>query len=130
MDVRPKSLRYALDGLPPGAGLRSVTADPSDAADRPALRVSLTEAVRRDGSPGVDFFDRPTFVILPLDLAAGRLEVDISSDLLPDAPDYARAFAGLAFAIADGCSTFEAVYVRPYNGLPDARFADLVVELR
>lgn len=86
--------------------------------------------MRRDGSPGVDFVDQPTFVILPLDLAAGRLEVDISSDLLPDAPDYARAFAGLAFAIADDCSTFEAVYIRPYNGLPEAHFAELVAELR
>jgi hypothetical protein len=131
VDVRPKSIRYVLDEVPPGAGLRSVVAEPSDAAGRPALRISLTEAVRRDGSPGVDFVDQPTFVVLPLDLAAGRLEVDICSDLLPDAPDYARAFAGLAFAIADDCSTFEAVYVRPYNGLtvaPDGVRAQRAVQ--
>jgi hypothetical protein len=112
-----RTTRYALDGLPEDATLRSVTAEPSDAAGRPALRIALTEAVRRDGKPGVDFVDQPTFVILPLDISAGRLEVDISSDLLPDAPGLARAFAGLAFAIAPDCSTFEAVYVRPYNGM-------------
>ena len=50
-------------------------------------------------------------------MSAGRLEVDLISDLLPDAPDYARGFAGLAFAISGDSSTFEAVYVRPYNGL-------------
>ena len=117
MDAGPESIQYALADVPPGATLRSVTAEPSDVAGRPALRISLTEAVRREGKPGVDFVDQPTFVILPLDLAAGRLEVEISSDLLPNAPDHARAFAGLAFAIAADCSSFEAVYVRPYNGL-------------
>jgi hypothetical protein len=117
MDVRPDRTMYALADVPTGATLRSVTAEPSDAAGRPALRISLTEAVRRNGTAGVDFVDQPTFLLLPLDVSAGRLEVDLIADLLPDAPDYARAFAGLAFAIADGCSTFEAVYVRPYNGL-------------
>jgi hypothetical protein len=117
MDVPTQRSVYALDALPEGSLLRSVVAESSEAAGRPALRVSLSEAVRRDGTPGVDFVDQPTFVILPLDLPAARLEVDICSDLLPDAPEYARAFAGLAFAIAPDCSTFEAVYVRPYNGL-------------
>ena len=117
MDVRPERTQYALTEVPPRATLRSVIAEPSDVAGRPALRISLTEAVRRDGTAGVDYVDQPTFVILPLELEAGRLEVDISSDLLPDAPGHARAFAGLAFAIAADCSRFEAVYVRPYNGL-------------
>jgi hypothetical protein len=115
--VPARITRYPLDTLPDGVTLRSVTAEPSDAAGPPALRVSLTQAVRGDGEPGVDFVDQPTFVILLNDLAAARLEVDISADLLPDAPDYARGFAGLAFAIAVDCSSFEAVYVRPYNGL-------------
>jgi hypothetical protein len=85
---------YALDAVPAGATLRSVTAEPSEAAGRPALQVALKESVRRNGRPGVDFVDQPTFVILPLELTAGRLDVDISSDLLDDAPDLARAFAG------------------------------------
>lgn len=116
MDAHTVVARYALDAIPEGATLRAVAAEPSGEAGRPALRTSLTEAVRRDGKPGVDFIDQPTFVILPLDVSAGRLEVDICSDLLPDAPELARGFAGLAFAIAPDCSTFEAVYVRPYNG--------------
>ncbi|MHB1010513.1 MAG: hypothetical protein ACYC1E_15065 [Propionibacteriaceae bacterium] len=111
------SRRYRLDSLPSGSTLRSVTAEPSTAAGRPALRVSLTEAVRRDGRPGVDYVDQPTFVVLPVEMVGGRIQVDICSDLLPDAPEYARAFAGLAFAVAADASSFEAVYVRPYNGL-------------
>ncbi|HSN12444.1 MAG TPA: hypothetical protein VLS51_10075 [Propionibacteriaceae bacterium] len=78
--------------------------------------MALLEDVRVNGRPGVDFVDQPTFVVLPTRLGAGRVEVDICSDVLPDAPDYARGFAGLAFAIADDASSFEAVYVRPYNG--------------
>lgn len=116
MDAGNGRTVYAFDALPEGASLRSVAAEPSRAAGRAALRVSLTEAVRRLGAPGVDFVDQPTFVVLPIDLAAGRLDVDIHADLLLDAPDYARGFAGLAFAVAPDCSTFEAVYVRPYNG--------------
>jgi hypothetical protein len=117
MGVRPEHMYDRLDALPYEAVLRSVTAEPSDAAGRPALRIMLTEAVRRDGTAGVDFVDQPTFLILPGDLAAGRVEVDLSSDLLPDAPNFARGFAGIAFAVAADCSSFEAVYVRPYNGL-------------
>lgn len=109
-------LRYALDVLPEGSVPRSVSAEPAVVGNRTGVRIALTEEVRR-GTPGVDFIDQPTFLILPTHLAAGRVEVDILSDLLPDAPEYARGFAGIAFAIAEDCSSFEAVYVRPYNGL-------------
>ncbi|HET7724699.1 MAG TPA: hypothetical protein VFK68_08675 [Propionibacteriaceae bacterium] len=108
--------RYPLDALPDGATCRSVSAQPGSYEGRAALRVALPEHVRVHGRPGVDFIDQPTFVILPIQLGEGRIEVDICSELLPDAPDYARGFAGLAFAVVDDASTFEAVYVRPYNG--------------
>lgn len=71
----------------------------------------------RDGRPGVDYVDQPTFVRVPADFRDGTLEVDILSRLTATAPPDARAFAGLAYRITGGGDTFEAVYLRPLNGL-------------
>jgi len=46
----------------------------------------------------------------------GIVEVDLLSRLSDGAPDYARAFAGLAYRIIENLESFEAVYVRPLNG--------------
>ncbi len=108
---------HELDQLPQGSILRSVTATPADVAGRKALRVELTDAVTFHGKPGVDYVDKPTFVIIPASLTAGMIEVDILSRLNNKGPADARAFAGLAYRIADGGDRFEAVYLRPVNGL-------------
>lgn len=110
-------ITYSLDSLPDGAWCRSVSAEPGVHDGRPGLRVALTEEIRTHGTPRVDYVDQPTFVVIPMELAAGRVEVDIAGDLLPDAPEWARGFVGVAFAIAPDVSTFECVYVRPTNGL-------------
>ena len=47
----------------------------------------------------------------------GTISVDIMSRLNRNAPDYARAFAGIAYHVVDGGDHFEAVYLRPLNGL-------------
>ena len=49
----------------------------------------------------------------------GTIEVDVYSQLLEDAPDYARGFIGLAFRIGEDDSTFESFYIRPTNGRVD-----------
>ena len=41
------------------------------------------------------------------------------SRLLPDAPDFARGFIGIAFRINEGDSEFESFYVRPTNAMTD-----------
>lgn len=105
-----------LSSLPSGTMLRSVTADAREHAGRSSLRVTLDEHIAAHGKPGVDFVDMPTFAVLPLELTSGRISVDLFSQLLPTAPDYARAFAGLAYHIADDCEQFEAIYLRPLNG--------------
>lgn len=46
----------------------------------------------------------------------GRIEMEILSRLLPDAPDFARGFAGIAFRVEEDASAFESFYVRPTNG--------------
>lgn len=95
---------------------KSVTANMAEISGRQALRVVLTDEVTLNGKPDVDYVDMPTFAILPVDLQRGIISVDILSRLNMHAPDYARAFAGLAYHIADNKSTFESVYVRPLNG--------------
>jgi hypothetical protein len=110
--------RQSLDltSLPLDTTLRSVVAWPSRAGGRAALRVELTDAARA-GTPGVDFVDMPTFAVLPLRFRDGTISVDILARLGADAPDYARGFAGLAYRINADHNRFEAVYLRPTNGL-------------
>jgi hypothetical protein len=46
----------------------------------------------------------------------GTIEVDIASDLAPDAPAYARGFVGVSFRM-DSALRFENIYLRPTNGI-------------
>ena len=46
----------------------------------------------------------------------GTIEVKMLSRLLPDAPDFARGFIGIAYRINDDDTKFESYYVRPTNG--------------
>ncbi len=46
----------------------------------------------------------------------GIIRVHMFSRLLPDAPDFARGFIGIAYRISDDDSAFESFYVRPSNG--------------
>lgn len=103
---------HDLTFLPDGCAMRSVTARPDDAAGRRALRVELDDRVTFGGRPGVDFVDQPTFVLLPVLLTDGLIEVDVLARLNGKGPDDARGFAGLAFHIQDSGDAFEAVYLR------------------
>lgn len=80
---------------------------------RQALRVVLEPGLGPD-----EMIDKPTFVIVPVTLANGVIDVDILSRLVPDAPPISRGFAGLAYRINHDASAFEAVYLRPLNGRP------------
>lgn len=74
-------------------------------------------AVRVTKSPAIAAFDEPTFVRLAgPDFRDGTIEVDVQGRLLPDAPDFARGFIGLAFRIAPDNARFESIYLRPANG--------------
>lgn len=62
-------------------------------------------------------FDENTYVkLIECDFHNGTIEVQVLSQLLPDAPDFARGFIGLAFRINDDDSAFESFYIRPTNG--------------
>lgn len=67
--------------------------------------------------------DEPTFVKLKgLNLENGMVEVKVLSRLLPEAPEFARGFIGLAFRINEDNSAFESIYLRPTNGRADDQF--------
>lgn len=64
--------------------------------------------------------DEPTYAkIMGIEFQDGTIEVKVLSRLLPDAPDYARGFIGVAFRINEDNSKFESLYIRPTNGRTD-----------
>lgn len=78
------------------------------------LRLAL-EPGRRTGDLGRDFGDEPTFLLLPGLCEPTMIEADLRARLLPDAPDFARGFIGLAWNVQP--DRFEAAYLRPANGI-------------
>jgi hypothetical protein len=64
-------------------------------------------------------YDTDTFAFVPgLDFHDGTIEVDVAGASLPDAPQNARGFVGIAFRIdtqGDGFAC-EGFYIRPTNG--------------
>lgn len=83
-------------------------------------KVKGRKAIKVIKSPAITGFDEPTFVkIKGLDFKNGTIEVKVLSRLLPDAPDLARGFIGIAFRINDSNSKYESIYIRPVNARVD-----------
>ena len=83
-------------------------------------KVMGKEAVKVVKDSAVTAFDEPTFVrIKGTDFRNGIIEVDVLSRLLPDAPDFARGFIGVAFRINENNNRYESIYIRPTNGRAD-----------
>jgi len=75
------------------------------------------KAVRVTKDSTIKEFDEPTFVkLVNIDFTNGVIEVKVLSKLLPNAPDFARGFIGVAFRINEDNSRFESIYIRPTNG--------------
>ncbi len=110
----PASMLLVLATVPQGSKARSVEVATADKVGRTALSVTFDERTAR-GTPNIDYIDMPTFLELPIEFENGEISVDILGELRADAPDYARAFAGVAYRITE--IGFEAVYLRPLNGL-------------
>lgn len=65
-------------------------------------------------------FDENTYAkLVDTSFHNGIIEVKMLSRLLPDAPDFARGFIGIAYRISDDDTKFESFYVRPTNGRTD-----------
>lgn len=72
-------------------------------------------------------FDENTYAkLLDFSFHNGVIEVEMLSRFLPDAPDFARGFIGIAYRISDNDKKFESFYVRPTNG----RTKDLIRKAR
>jgi hypothetical protein len=68
----------------------------------------------------IKLIDEPTYVkVKGINLQDGEIEVKVLSKLLPNAPDFARGFIGIAFRISEDNSKFESIYIRPTNGRAD-----------
>jgi hypothetical protein len=75
------------------------------------------ETIRVTKDPKVTAVDEATFArLVESDFKNGSIEVRVLSQLLEDAPDFARGFIGIAFRIDERNAKFECIYIRPTNG--------------
>lgn len=82
-----------------------------------AATLDGNQTIRVTKDPAITEVDEPTFArLVGSDFKNGRIEVKVLSKLLPNAPDYARGFIGVAFRINESNSAFEGMYIRPTNG--------------
>ena len=82
-----------------------------------SAQIDGRKVVRVTKDPKIQQVDEPTFArLIDSDFKNGIIEVQVLSRLLPDAPEYARGFIGVAFRIDPGNSKFEGIYIRPTNG--------------
>lgn len=80
-------------------------------------RIDNEEVLNVIKSPDVQKFDEPTCArVNEVEFQNGIIDVKVYSQLLPDAPDFARGFIGVAFRINEDNSSFESLYIRPTNG--------------
>lgn len=78
------------------------------------------DVVKVTKNPAIKEVDQPTFVkIKGTNFKNGTIEVSVLSRLLPDAPEIARGFIGVAFRINDDNTKFESIYIRPTNARAD-----------
>lgn len=84
--------------------------------DRNALMVELTPKAQKALLAGSGVGNGPSFVMPPVQLANGMIEVDLAARINGQGAPDVRGFVGLAFHIDDRAETFEAVYLRMTNG--------------
>lgn len=84
------------------------------------VKIMGKTALRAVKDSAVKAFDEPTYIRLNnVDFKNGTIEVKVLSRLLPNAPDFARGFIGVAFRINDSNTKYESIYIRPLNARVD-----------
>lgn len=84
--------------------------------ERSAMMVELTPEAQKALLAGTGVGDGPSFIMPPVQLANGVIEVDLAARINGKGAPDVRGFVGLAFHIDDKMDTFEAVYLRMTNG--------------
>jgi len=97
--------------------LSGVSLEPSMYKGEPAFRITMPHEAIQDPQKE-QLTDRDFMAWLPLDFGDGVIEVEVASELVTDAPSYARGFIGLTFRI-DKEGRFESIYLRPTNSVAD-----------
>jgi hypothetical protein len=103
-----QSLKEIDIASPNALQLHGVKAKPTTYLDRSAMRIEDS------GEP--DPNDSRLAVVRSSSFQDGVIEVDLSGDTAPDAPQALRGFVGIAFRVASDSSHFECLYLRPKNG--------------
>ncbi|MCF3641258.1 hypothetical protein LXM94_14875 [Rhizobium sp. TRM95111] len=101
---------------PPSAAdfiLSGVSLEQSSYKGEPAFRMTMPSEAIQDPQKE-KLADRDFMAWLPLDFGNGVIEVEVASELVENAPAYARGFIGLTFRI-DRDGRFESIYLRPTN---------------
>lgn len=81
-----------------------------------SLDMDGKKVVRVVKDSSIKAVDEPTFVrITDSNFSNGIIELNVLSKLLPNAPDTARGFIGIAFHINEDNTKFEGIYLRPTN---------------
>ena len=94
--------------------LHNVSAEPVTLQGRGGLRLTMSEAARREPRQ-VEQLAR----IKDVEFANGVIEVELAGAPAPDAPEGARGFVGIAFRLQPDNATYDAFYLRPTNGRAD-----------
>ena len=82
---------------------------------KPALRVTDGDARQQ----GFGEFDDRMLILPEVNIQDGEITLELAGSLLPNAPEGARGFVGLAFRVQGKAEKFEAFYLRPLNGRAD-----------
>src|SRR5262245_45353563 len=105
-----------------GLKLHNVQAEPVILDGRRGLRVTFSaDATQRyrDLSPDDQSQFETLAVIEDGKFSNGVIEVEIAGEPVPDAPEGARGFVGIAFRVRPDLRTYDAFYLRPTNGRTD-----------
>jgi len=82
-----------------------------------SVEIDEQEVLKVIMDPTVKLFDEPTYAKLKnFEFSNGIIEVEVMSKFLPNAPEWARGFIGVAFRVDEYDSKFESIYIRPDNG--------------
>lgn len=100
-------------------GMASINAEDYQAIQSFVSNTTLNgmKVLRVTKDPKVEAVDEETYTRLAgSEFKNGVIEVRVLSRLLPDAPDFARGFIGIAFRTNAANNRFEGLYIRPTNG--------------